>query len=91
MAYQPKIQKFNGQEDSAQWKAEFESEIEGPGGPGEHMKYVYFSQCLEGAAYEWYCHDLEYKAKLYWDLLSAAFDTRWKPTSNVHTVDILQN
>ena len=76
MAYQPKIQKFNGQEDSAQWKAEFVSKIEGPGGPGEWMKHVYFSQCLKGAAYEWYCHDVEYKAKLYWDLLSAAFDTR---------------
>jgi hypothetical protein len=43
MAYQPKIQKFNGQEDSAQWKAEFMSEMEDPGGPRELMKHVYFS------------------------------------------------
>ena len=92
MSYEPKIRKFSGQEDSAQWKAEFISEIEGPEGPGERMKDAYFSQCLEGAALEWYCHDLEYRVKVYWDLLSTAFDTRWKPTtSNVHAIEVLQN
>jgi hypothetical protein len=92
MLYQPKIGKFSGQEDPTQWKAEFISEMEGPEGPGERLKHVYFSHCLEGAALEWYCHHLEYKAKVYWDLLSTAFDTRWKTTtSDVHTVEVLPN
>ena len=82
MSYEPNIRKFSGQEDSARWKADFISEIGGPGGPAERMKHVYFSRCLEGAALEWYCNDLEYRAKVYWDILSAAFDTRWKPTAS---------
>ena len=90
MSYEPKIRKFSGQEDSSRWKADFISEIGGPGGPGERMKHVYFSRCLEGVALEWYCNDLEYRAKVYWDILSAAFDTRWKPTtSNVHAVEVI--
>jgi hypothetical protein len=70
MPYKPKIWKFSGQEEPAWWKAKFISEIEGPGGPRERMKHIYFSHCLEGATYEWYCHDLEYKAMVYWDILS---------------------
>jgi hypothetical protein len=61
LAYQPKIQKFSEQEGSAQWQADFISEIEGPGGPGKQLKHVYFGQCLKDAAYEWYCHKLKYK------------------------------
>ena len=80
--YEPKIHKFSGQEDSAQWIADFISEIGGPGGPREWMKHIYFSQCLKGAVLEWYCNDLEYRAKVYWDMLSAAFDTCWKLIAN---------
>jgi hypothetical protein len=78
--YVPKIRKFSGNEDSesVQWLADYVSEIESSGGPGTRRpKHVYFSQCLEGAAYEWYIHDLEYTAKLHWGLLSDAFLTRW--------------
>jgi hypothetical protein len=54
------------------------------------MKHIYFSECLEGPALEWYCNDLEYRAKVYWDMLSAAFDSRWKPTtSNFHAVEVI--
>src|SRR5882762_6952651 len=82
--YEPKIWKFSRQEDSAWWKANFILEIGGPEGPGEQMKHVYFSQCLESATLKRYCNDLEYRAKVYWDMLSATFDTCWELiTSNV--------
>ena len=73
----PKIRKFSGNEDAVQWLEDYVSEIESSGGPGTRMKHVYFSRCLEGAAYEWYSHDLAYAVKLYWVLLSDAFLTRW--------------
>ena len=54
------------------------------------MKHVYFSRCLKGAVLEWYCHDLEYRVKVYWDLLSTAFDACWKPTTgNMHVVEVV--
>jgi hypothetical protein len=46
------------------------------------MKHVYFSQCLAGTAHKWYCHELDYNSKLYWNLLSAAFNAHWKPTTS---------
>jgi hypothetical protein len=60
--YLPKIQKFSGNEDSAQWVEDYISEMEGPGGPGARMGHVYFSRCLEGATLEWYGN---YKPKVY--------------------------
>jgi hypothetical protein len=75
--YVPKIRKFSGNEDAVQWLEDYVSEIESSGGPGTRMKHVYFSRCLEGAAYEWYSHDLAYAVKLDWILLSEAFLFRW--------------
>jgi hypothetical protein len=75
--YVPKIRKFSGNENAVQWLEDYVSEIGSSGGPGTGMKHVYFSRCLEGAAYEWYSHDLAYGVKLDWILLSEAFLTRW--------------
>ena len=56
------------------------------------MKHVYFSRCLEGAAYDWYCNILEYAPKVYWDLLPPAFSSHWNPiTCNIRTVDVSPN
>jgi hypothetical protein len=63
--YLPKIRKFSRNEDSVQWLGDCISEMEGSGGPGARMKHVYFSRCLEGAAYNWYCNVLEYDPKVY--------------------------
>ena len=90
--YLPKIRKFNGNEDSVQWLDDYISEIEGPGGPRARMKHVYFSRCLEGAAYDWYCNILEYAPKVYWDLLPPAFSSHWNPiTCDIRIVDVSPN
>ena len=90
VVYQPKIRKFNGNEDSAQWLKDYFSEIGGSGGPGNGMGHVYFCQCLEGAMFDWYCNTLDYKSKVYWNLLPATFSSHWDPiTYNVHTLEIL--
>jgi hypothetical protein len=60
--YQLKIQKFTGVENAMQWLKDYIAEINGPGGPGQ--KHVYVSKCLEGAALDWYCHDLESNTKV---------------------------
>jgi hypothetical protein len=61
-------------------------------GSGARMKHVYFSRCLKGAAYDWYGNVLEYKPKVYWDLLAAAFSSHWNPiTCDVHTVEVSLN
>jgi hypothetical protein len=54
------------------------AKMDGPGGPG--LKHIYFCQCLKGAADDWYCNVLEYKLKLYWDLLQATFSAHWNPS-----------
>src|SRR5882762_3989044 len=88
--YQPKIRKFSGDENPIQWLNDYMAEMDGPGGP--RLKHVYFCRCLMGAASDWYCNVLEYKRKLYWDLLQAAFSARWKPvTFDVHTVEVSPN
>jgi hypothetical protein len=87
--YQPKIWKFSRDEKPIQWLKDYISEIEGAGGL-TNPKHVYFCQCLKGAASDWYCNVLEYKPKLYWDLLQAAFSAHWKPvTFNVCVVEVL--
>ena len=88
--YQPKIQKFNGNEDSVQWLMDYRSKIGGPEGPGDGMGHVYFGTCLEGAALDWYCNTLEYEPKVYWNLLPTAFSSHWDPiTHGIHAQDIL--
>ena len=88
--YQPKIRKFNGNEDSVQWLKDYRSEIGGPEGPGNGMGHVYFGTCLEGAALDWYCNTLEYEPKVYWNLLPMAFSSHWDPiTHRIHVWDIL--
>jgi hypothetical protein len=90
--YQPTIRKFCGNENSVQWLEDYISEIEAPGGPGPSSKHVYFCQCLEGAADDWYCNILEYEPKVYWDLLQAAFSSHWNPvTCDIRTVEVSLN
>ena len=76
--YQPKIRKFNGNEDSMQWLKDYRSKIGGPKGPGDGMGHIYFGTCLEGAALDWYCNTLEYELKVSWNLLPAAFSSHWE-------------
>ena len=88
--YQLNIQKFNRNEDSAQWLKDYRSEIGGPEGPGDRMGHVYFGSCLEGEVMDWYYNILDYKSKVYWDLLSTAFSSHWDPiTHGIHAWDIL--
>src|ERR1700691_4181230 len=89
--YQPKIQKFCGNEDSVQWLEDYISEIEGPGRP--NLKHTYFGECLTGPGKDWYyCNVLEYKPKVYWNLLQAAISSHWNPiTCDIHTVEVLLN
>jgi len=90
--YQPTIRKFCGNENSVQWLEDYISEIEAPGGPGPNSKHVYFGECLTGPGYDWYCNVLEYKSKVYWDLLQAAFVARWNTvTHDVCTVEVSPN
>jgi hypothetical protein len=92
VSYQLKFWKFCGGEDSVQWLEDYISEIEGPRGPEARMEHVFFSECLEGATLGWYCNVLEYKPKVYWDLLPAAFSSHWNLfTCDVHTVKVLLN
>ena len=88
--YQPKIWKFSGNEDSTQWLKDYRSEIGGPEGPGDRMGHVYFGSCLEGEAMDWYYNILDYKSKVYWDLLPAAFSSHWDPiTKEICMWDVL--
>jgi len=90
--YQPKIWKFCGNEDSGEWLEDYISETEGPGGPGPNSKHAYFGECLTGPGEDWYCNVLEYKPKVYWDLLQAAFSSYWNPiTCDIHTVEVSLN
>jgi hypothetical protein len=89
--YQPKIRKFSRDENPIQWLKDYISKIEGAGGLN-NLKHVYFYQCFKGAASDWYCNVLEYKPKLYWDLLQAAFSACWKPVAfDVCAVEVLPN
>ena len=76
--------------DSVQWLEDYISEIGGPKGHGDRMGHVFFSSCLEGAALDWYCTILEYKPKIYWNLLPATFSSHWNPiTQKIHAQDTL--
>jgi hypothetical protein len=89
--YQPKIRKFSGDEIPIQWLQDYISEIDGAGGL-TNSKHVYFCRCLKGAAKDWYCNVLEYKPKVYWDLLAAAFSSHWNPiTCDIRTVEVSPN
>ena len=49
-----------------------------------------FWQLSRGAALDWYCNILEYKAKFYWNLLPAAFSSHWDTiTQKIHVQDTL--
>jgi hypothetical protein len=88
--YQPKIQKFSGDENLMQWLKDYMAKMDGPGGPG--LKHVYIGTCLEGAALDWYSHDLGNNIKVLWPLFPRAFIAHWQPIKfDIHTVKVLQN
>src|SRR5882762_5438676 len=45
-----------------------------------------------GAALDWFCHNIDYKTKVFWPFLHTAFITCWKPIPcDVHMVEVSPN
>lgn len=85
----PSVLPFSGSvsEDAFEWKKKYLQAMERGG--WNNARTAFFDSFFIGDALEWYQHHLSNTTKVLWSLLSAAFDTRWIPTTSHTFHDLL--